>query len=790
MLARMVWRDVRSRPLETAALVVLVAVSVLLATVSAGLLQAVSGAADRLLDRAGAPDVVQMHTGSVDPDAISAWAADRQDTVAQQTVELLTLDGDRVSFAGEPQTGNVQQNSLVVLPTSRDLLLTPDGAPLTHVDPGTVWLPVHYAIEDGLVAGDTVTVTGPDGFARDLRVAGFHRDALMNTAIASSKRLAVSSADFAAIAAHTGTVEYLIEFWLHDPTGTGAFTADYLASGLPSAGPTMDRASFRLLTVIGEGLNAGVVILAAALLLVAGLLCLRLSLVTALRRERRELGVLRAIGVPARSVGAMQLSKYGAIGLVACAAGLAGGLALLPVMSRPLTAYAGEGDPAAWAAPVATAGAMFALVLAFVVVVLRRVGRISVVRALRADEGNPRLHGPRLSLRGPRLSLHGARRTPLGMRMGLIGAIRGWRTQGLLAVVFAVTTFVVVVPLSAAMTLGSASFIAYMGVPPSDLRVDIAADDPAAVAAVTTALAGDPAVEQFVAHTSVRAEVPDTAGLPVSVLLEDGDHTSLPLAYAEGRAPTAGDEVALSLVALSRTGRAVGDTVVVRTSATDRALRIVGAYQDITNGGSTGRTLLPADTADPVGHTFAIDLAAGADPDRTRDRLIAAEPGARVAVVDEYRAQTLGPVIDRIGTTAWVAATAATALAALVTLMTTRMVLAADGGQIAIQRALGTPDASVRGQYVTSVLTALAIGVPLGVLASGTAGEGLFNLLFEGLYGGLAMVGQGTSRIEFVTVPLITHLALPLALALVVAAATLVACRDVTDLGIRKVVAE
>lgn len=781
MFARMVWRDVRSRPVETASLLVLIAVSVLLAVTSAGLLQSVSGASDRLLDRADAPDVVQMHTGTVDLDAIATWAADREDVVAQQTVELLTLDGDRLSLAGVAQTGNVQQNSLMVPQAERDLLLTLDDDALSSVNPGTVWLPVYYAIENGLVEGDAVTVTGPDGFAIELTVAGFHRDAIMNTAIASSKRLAVSESDFATIAAHTGTTEYLIEFWLDDTAQVSAFTADYLASRLPAAGPTMDRDSFRLLTVIGEGINAGVVILAAVLLLVVGLLCLRLSLVTALRRERRELGVLKAVGIPVRTVGGMQLAKYGAIGLCACVLGLGGGLALLPVMSRSLTAYAGGGD-AVWLAPV-VAAAMFALVLAFVLILLRRVGRLSAVQALRVN-------GETSRLRGPRLSLHRSRRTPLGVRLGWIGALRGWPTSGLLAVVFAVTTFIVIVPLSAAMTLGSASFISYMGVPVSDLRIDIRDDDPDALAAATSALSTDPAVEQFVALTAVRAEVADAAGLPVSVFLENGDHTTLPLAYAEGRAPTADDEIALSLVALAHAGREVGDVIEVRTGDTSQELTVVGAYQDITNGGSTGRALIPTEAADAVSYSLAVDLAAGTDTDAMRQQLTQTLPGAQVAVVDAYRAQTLGPVVDRMGSTAWLAAAVAIALALLVTVMTTRMVLAADAGQIAIQRALGTPDTSVRGQYLTAALTALVIGVPLGALASSTVGQGLFNLLFEGLYGGLEMLGQGTSRIEFITDPLITLLGIPLALAAAVTAATLAACRDITAIGIRKVVAE
>ncbi len=784
MLARMAWRDARSRPVETASLLALVAVSVLLATVSAGLLQAVAGASDRLLDQAVAPDVVQMHTGPVDDDAVLAWTATRPEVTGSQIVPLLTLDGDRLTLDGAPQTGSVQQNSLMVPATEGDLLLTLNGPPLTAVEPGTVWLPVYYAIEDGVQTGRRVTVTGPGGFRTDLTVAGFHRDAIMNTAIASSKRLAVSETDFTAIAAHTGTIEHLIEFWLTDPAQAPTFTAAYLAAGLPAAGPTVDRTTFTLLTVFGEAINAGVVILAAVLLLVVGLLCLRLALLAALSREVRELGVLKAIGVPSRSIRGMQLARYGGVGAAACALGLAGGLALLPALSATFTSYTGAStEGAAWLAPVATAAGMLALVLVFTLTVLRRIDRISAVRALRADGGRPRW-------RGPQLSLHRSRRLPVGVRLGFIGALRRWQTQGLLIAVFGIATFVVVVPLSAAMTLGSSTFLTYMGVPLSDLRVDLPAHDPVALPAAVSALEADGDVAVAVPHTAVRAEIDDAEGLPVSVFVENGDQTTLPLTYPEGRAPATEGEIALSLVALSRIDRSVGDVIEVRTGDIARRVTIVGAYQDVTNGGSTGRALLPVADADAVSHTIAVSLAEYADADRAAERLAAELPGARVVVVDAYRAQTLGPVIDRIGMTAGVAAAAALAIAVLITVLATRMVLAADAGQVAIQRALGLPDASVRAQYVTATLTALVIALPLGVLAAGTAGQELFNLLFETLYGGLELAGQGASRIEFVTNPALTLLALPLILAVAVAAATLAASRDITAIGIRKVVAE
>lgn len=785
MLARMVWREVRTRPGIPAALMALITVSVLLATASAGLLATVGGAADRLLERADSPHVVQMHAGELDQAEIDAWTAGRRDVTAQQSAPLLTLDGDQLLLRGVPQTDNIQQNSLMVPSAERDLLLKIDGEPLTHVEPGTIWLPVFYAIEDDLTVGDLVTIADSDGFAVELRVAGFHRDPIMNTAIASSKRMAVHADDFAEVGQHTGTREYLIEFWLTDAAAASTFTADYLAAGLPSLGPTVDRTTFRLLTMIGEGLVAGVVILAAVLLLAVGLLCLRLSAITAIQQDLREIGVLKAIGAPARSIRRMQLAKYGAIGAVASVFGLAGGLALVPVMSHSLTAYMGPSEGlATWIAPVLTALTIFGLLLLFVAAVLRRMDRIGAVEALHAStETRPS--------RVPPLALHRSRIMPVGMRLGFIDALRRWRTSLLLGVVFVVSTFIVVVPLSAAVTINSPTFIGYMGIPQTDLRIDVPTDTShGRLAEVGEALEADAAVDQIVLHTAVRAQVVDADGLPASVFIENGDHTSIPLNYADGRAPRTGGEIALSLVAMAETRRSVGESIEVRIGGTVHEVEIVGAYQDVTNGGRTGRAMLSAEGGDVVWQVMGIALADGADPAAEAERLGELLPAARVAVVEAYRLQTLGPMIERIGGTAALAAGVALVLAALITVMTTRMVLASDAGQIAIRRAIGMRDAATRSQYATQVLIALLVAVPLGVLGATSLGESLFNLLFEGLYGGFDMLGRGTSRIEFLAAPLLNLVVLPIVFALVVAGTTLAACRDITTLNITKVVAQ
>jgi putative ABC transport system permease protein len=131
-------------------------------------------------------------------------------------------------------------------------------------------------------------------------------------------------------------------------------------------------------------------------------------------------------------------------------------------------------------------------------------------------------------------------------------------------------------------------------------------------------------------------------------------------------------------------------------------------------------------------------------------------------------------------TTAVVSAVVAIALAVLMTALFTRMLVARDSGQIAIQRAVGADDAGLRSQYLTRILLVLVLGVIGGTLAANTLGEGLFNLMFEGLFGGFEPLGQGTSRINFAVNLLLAYVAPPAALLGTVAVTAAVSCRSIS----------
>lgn len=783
----MIVRDARRNPAVTGVLVVLMGLSVLLAAASAGTLARLVGASSSLLAQAQAPHVAQLHAGPYDPAQVDTWAATRPEVEHHQTMLLLGIDGADLFFDGVPQTTSIQQNSLVVPNRERDLLLDLDNEPITDVAPGTIVLPVLYEVEQGLEVGAPVVVTAPDGFRTELTIAGFARDSIMNPAITSSKRLAVAASDLAEIRAHTGEQEHLVEFWLHDPGAQIAgFSKAYLEAGMPQAGQMVDSATFQMFTMVGDGLVAAMVILVSVLLLVVAVLCLRFSFLTAVEQDYREIGVLKAIGVPHRGIRRIYLTKYAALAGVSAVLGLVGGLALTPVLARDITRFMGSVPSVwTWLVPVLAAALVLVALVLFLTVLLRRFATVSAVTALRAGATGRQSRAGRLRLHTSRL--------PVPLRLGTMDVVGRWPTYLLLFFVFAVSTFIMIVPISSATTANAPGFIHYMGTGTVDLRVELRsteADSAAQFARIVDRVAADPDVAAHTAMVTTRNASVDADGVPVSLYVENGDHTLLPLTYAEGRAPTDASEVALSLLALDQAGREVGDTLPVEVGGELRDLTVVGSYQDITNGGKTAKSVLPTDRNDVMWFGVGIRLDPGVDVTAAAATFGEDLAPAAVHDIEQWRAQTLGPIARRMAVTAGVSAVVAVVLAGLMTALFTRMLLARDAGQVAVQRALGADDAGLRVQYVTRMVLVLVLGVVVGTIAALTLGEALFNLMFEGLYGGMEALGRGTSRIDFVVDPLLTAVLPPAALLAAVAVVTVASARSLSTARISALTTE
>ena len=772
MFFRAVRNDVLGSKAITLTTLLFVAAAAMLVALVAILAVNLSGAIDTMLTRAKTPHFMQMHAGELDRARLAAFVARNQDVADFQVLEFLNLDGSQFQFGGGSLASSVQDNGLSVQSERFDFLLDLDGNALTVAD-GELYVPITY-IQDGTArVGDTVNVAG-----MPLTVAGPLRDSQMQALLSSSKRFLVSGNDFANLERH-GSMEYLIEFRLHDLAALGAFQTAYVAAGLEANGPTITYPFFRVINGLSDGLMIAVILLISVLVIAIAFLSIRLTLLAKIEDDYREIGVMKAIGMRVSDIKRLYLAKYATI----AASGSLLGYGLSFLVQDPLLAnirlYMGPSEDASLAPILGLIGValVFASIVAFVNAALGRFHRIPAAEAIRFGASQEAPTGSR------RFRLSANERLGANAFLALKDVLVRKKLFATMLVVLVLAAFIIILPRSLHNTISATSFITYMGVGDIDLRIDVQQTDGivAKTAEITAALAADDAVSRFVALTTKAVEAPAGDGSMVRIVVELGDHSVFPLTYAEGGEPTTDYEIALSVLSAREMGKSVGDVVPVMVAGQVRDLTVSGIYSDVTNGGKTAKAAFTDDAAGIMWSTVSVEFSDASLIGAKAAEYAARFRYAKVSGMDEFVAQTYGPTIRAVGTASIASIGVSLVITALITLLFMRMLIAKDRYSIAVLKSIGFTARDIRTQYLVRSVFVLAVGVVLGTLLANTLGESLV---------GVVIASFGATSFAFVVDPFEAYLIAPLLMALAVLLATVFGTLDAGKIRVSESIRE
>jgi putative ABC transport system permease protein len=137
-----------------------------------------------------------------------------------------------------------------------------------------------------------------------------------------------------------------------------------------------------------------------------------------------------------------------------------------------------------------------------------------------------------------------------------------WKEYAVIFMVFVFSSFLILLPMNMKTTVENPSFMTYMGVGESDIRIDIQYSDDlsAQKETVVTYLSSDPDIEKYAMYRYGYVQYQNAEGLWEYLRVESGDESVFPLSYLEGKAPDEPMEMALSYLNASELGIKTGDT--------------------------------------------------------------------------------------------------------------------------------------------------------------------------------------------------------------------------------------
>ncbi|WP_211354296.1 FtsX-like permease family protein [Stackebrandtia albiflava] len=758
---------VQNKGVNLTLLLMLVLSAFLMATGSM-VMERLVGAVDQLFDVAKPPHFLQMHKGEYDEAALERFAAAHPEIDSWLIEEMLGFDGASLAWE-RPSTGEsgdlssrLIDNLFVTQNEEFDFLIDETGA-IPEPAVGEVYLPVGYQQSFDLQAGDELRIRTESGI-RVLRIEGFVRDAQM-ASLLSSTRFLVSTADFEALAAAGGgTPEIIVEYRLDDP-GTGAdFQRVYEAdAAVPKNGQGVTYEQIRLINAFSDGLVALALVFVSMLVMVIALLNVRFVIRGMLTDEVREIGAMKAIGLPDRMISGLYLLKYRAMTLSACLVGGAAAVVATHLLTGGIEDNYAEAEigPATFLVPTLALSLVYLFVVGICRRVLGRVRRIEVVNALvhgsTLDERQTARRARRQARRVRRGRLDGYRGGNLNRRLAMLELRSEARSWLLIPLVFCLASILMTLPMNLYTTFDSSRFGTYLGVPDSELRVDLQFSDglDALRGDVLTAMGNDDRLTGVESYANLTYRIEGDEGWE-TFRVEVGDYTQSTIEYIRGGRPGAG-QIAVSALNAERYRLSPGDVLAMRLGDDEVvSVEVSGVYQDLTGGGYTAK-MHGEVTADAAAYVVFADIVGGGTPAAIASEYGGRFPNATVLPTREYMKQTLSYAVDSFRGAALLALVSGVAVAALITSMFLKLRLASDRRRMGMLSAIGFSARELRNQVQGNALVAIATGVVAGAVLSATVGESMVGSL-------IAMAGLGITDLSFIPNPLLVYVAYPLLL--------------------------
>lgn len=720
------------------------------------------------------PEYLQMHKGTYDEEAFGNFVQTHDYIKDSLVVKMLDISNANIIYQGETLEKCLMDNGFIIQNEGFDFLLNLDNE-IAVVQDGEIGVPVYYAQELGIQVGDAITLHEGD-YRKELTVSTIIRDASMNAALASSKRFLISQSDLDEINLHMGEWEYCFEFLLGDGTSSAVLQMDYMDSGMPSNGVAVTGSLLTMINALSYGLVAFIIIAISILLIMIAVLCLSYIIRATMSDENYTIGEMKAIGFPGKAIEKLYHMKYIILALIA---GVVGYLAAIPfgdLFSSSVIMYCGygSGEWMKWVFPFVGVVLLILIVMLECHRIIRKNLKSTVVELMRGEEkikkeGHYSLPSAGLKYRNFTIAF---------------GELKcKWKEYCVLFFVFVFSSFLILLPMNMKNTIQNPSFITYMGVGESDIRIDIQYSDKLAEqkAAALSYLENDPEIEKYAIYQNGYVQFQNTDGEWEYLRVGNGDESVFPLEYLEGSAPDDSKEIALSYMNASELGKEVGDSLKVIYNGEELLFTVGGIYQDITYGGKTAKAAIDFDENDVEVYIIYLDVSDWVRVEEKTDELRSILTESKVTPISEFVSQTLGGITDNMNLVENASIVISLLLIILITVMFLQLITAREHSAIAIKKAIGFSNRDIRMQFGIRILMIQFLAVLVGTLLSNFLGEFIFGWMLSFM---------GASKIKMLVEPVTAYLICPAVQLFVVFITVIVGTKVVRNYHIRDQIME
>lgn len=707
-----------------------------------------------MYETAKPPHFLQMHKGELNQADIDEFNSTYPGMEHWQTVPMIDVYGDEIIILHkESELFSLADCrldiSLVKQNQEYDVLLNENRKPL-EIKKGEIGVPVILLEKYQIEIGDVIWLQSGD-VKKEFAVTEFVYDGQMNSTLCSSTRFLLSDEDFAELFGNIGETEYLIEAYFTDSSMATDYQTAYEQKDLPKDGQAITYVMIFLLSAMTDIMMAMVFLLVGILLIVIALMVLRYTILTTIEEDKREIGTMKAVGVPYVGIRKLYLDKVRILMIFGCVIGYFAAFCMSNFLFDHMSRTFGK-QPLSIGTlmlGVLVCVVIYGIILFFAGRVLKHIRKATIVDTLVTEKS------------------FGKGRN-------------GYRLIGLFMIL---VSFLTIVPNLMVHTMKEKAFMTYMGCSVHDILLEVEQGESieerknTAQVLLENEVKND-AVTNYTVFRKVRLQAMDSEGELQGIHIDTGEGAGDGLQYVSGGNPKNETDIALSCLMAQSLGKELGDEVLLIENHEVQTFYVCGIYQDVTSGGRTAKAIHDFKGTEAEKYDFLIDVnAAKIGEQQMEGWRQALGKGVSIEYMEEFLGQTLGGITIQVQTAAMIAFWIGIGLIILIAALFLKLRMVSEANFFAVKKAIGIPYQQICLQELYPILKAGGTGCVNGVFLSVFFGDDVVSMMF-------AVLGLGIEKLKFISLPIEICVMIPIVLLLVLSAVTWLACRQMKGIMI------
>ena len=664
-----------------------------------------------------------------------------------QVEDSLILDEGIIEEIGDTE---IKMSNVIMMSdveTSNQIFFDEENKKISEIPEGEIYLPGKM-ISENLKVGDSFYIKLKNG-KKKFKFAGIVKDALLGSDMMGIFRILISHKDYEELIENG---EFASEkTYQINCTDREKFSQAYNQCSFHTiygADISLFRATYTMDMVI-----AAILLMVSVCLILISTIMLRFTIIFTINEDYKEIGIMKAIGIPDHSIRFLYVTKYFTISVAGAVLGYFLSIPFGQTMAEEVVKnIVVEDGSSSWFSSLIISISVAGVIAWFAFLSTGKIKKFTPMDAIRSGNNGKRFQRKNI-LKFSRLPI---RPSTFLAANDILCELKKYI---ILMFVSIIGIWLVVMPVNTINTLQSDEVAAWFGVTPCDFYIT----ETARVEEII--LKGNRRdCEEYLEELKeklMEADIPvDNVAYEVmfNFKISKGKYSSKSMTlqglgtdidaymYEEGSAPKEKNEIAITHIMAKKIHAEIGDTVYIAMYGKEIPFLVTAVYQSMNNMGEGIRFSQNADVdysamagIFPAQLTFK-DFLEKEKVEDMREQIQKALPDARVETTKEFIASMIGGITNQIKPLKTLILTVVIIINVLVVVLMQKIFLIREQGEMATLKAIGFSNASIIRWQTKRIAMVLLVGLLLGVF-TGTA--------FSQLTSGQVFKYMGCSRIQF-----------------------------------------